>query len=167
MESDLEATDMHANGLDGAAIHLTTRLRPFSCCPDATRCHTVAHKASSQKLSAIVVLCKFFERPHSVDAADLAWCTACARHEPKAAAIRGNHSSAQPACSALSRSRGVWPQVCYSACGARHPLRVRGSMPHVAARAPACASYICAYCVIDIALCTRKPYTHGTRTRYR
>jgi len=123
MESDLEATDMHANGLDGAAIHLTTRLRPFSCCPDATRCHTVAHKASSQKLSAIVVLCKFFERPHSVDAADLAWCTACARHEPKAAAIRGNHSSAQPACSALSWSRGAWPLVRYSACGARHTLR--------------------------------------------
>ena len=48
------------------------------------------------------------------------------RHAPKAAVvIRGNHSSAQPACSALSQSRGVWPQVCYSACGSTAPSQAR------------------------------------------
>ena len=56
-------------GLDGVATHLTTRLRPSSCCPDATLAilsHTKPRRKNWQRSSCCA---KFFDRPHSVDAA--------------------------------------------------------------------------------------------------
>ena len=63
---------------------------------------------------------RFRDGPHSVDAAYPAWCTACTRHAPKAAAIRGNclapcidkciYYFATHACSARCRGSGMDPK---------------------------------------------------------